>query len=232
MGLAKRYEAIRSEVTETAEQVGRAAEEVRIIAVSKTVDVDTIGEAIEAGVKDFGENRPDALAGKQARYPNATWHFIGNIQSRKIPDIVASADMIHSVYKVSHLSHLEEAARKQGKVQDILAEVNMSGEESKGGLRPDEVPDFVQACMPLEHVRLCGFMTMAPQGDLERAQTCFKELTVLQKEIREQFSDSMISQDLRELSMGMSEDWSEAIAAGATMVRIGRAIFDECFGQS
>lgn len=229
MNISERYEALRKEVAICAERAGRAADEVRIIAVSKTVDADTIGSALAAGVQDFAENRPDALAGKHQAHPHATWHFIGNIQSRRIPGIVAAADLIHSVYKPSHLPLIDAAAREQGKIQDILAEINISGEASKGGLSPDEVEDFIEVCSTLEHLRLRGFMTMAPQGDLDQARTCFESLAALQNEMKLRFSDSIISQDLRELSMGMSEDWTEAIGAGATMVRVGRAIFDETF---
>lgn len=229
MGISERYTAIQKEVYACTETAQRPHDDVRIVAVSKTVGVETIASAIAAGVEDFGENRPDALAEKQQVYPDATWHFIGNIQSRKIPEIVRCAQFIHSVYKPSHLPLIDAAAKECGKIQNILIEVNVSGEKSKGGLAPEELTGFIEACLSLSHIRVCGFMTMAPQGNLEQARCCFEALATLRKEIKSQFSGSIVNQDLHELSMGMSEDWAEAIAAGATMVRIGRAIFDESF---
>lgn len=229
MTLEQRYGRVKEELDEYCRQAGRNSDDITLVAVSKTVEVATIAEAIDSGIRTFGENRPDSLLEKQRAHPYAAWHFIGNIQSRRIPDIVSAADMIHSVYKPDHLSRIEAAAKTQGKVQDILLEVNVSGEERKGGIAPKEIHSFLEQAEELSHIRLRGFMTMAPQGDGERARRCFAALRQIKEHVLEELSDSTVIHDLDELSMGMSEDWREAVSEGATIVRIGRAIFDESF---
>ena len=145
MGIPERYAYVRAQVDEVCRAAGRDPSEVKLLAVSKTVDVPAVADAIAAGATAFGENRPDQLVPKQAAYPQVEWHFIGNIQSRRIRDIVPAATLIHSVFKESHLAKIDAAAREAGKVQDILVEVNVSGEESKSGLEPLEVRGFIEA---------------------------------------------------------------------------------------
>lgn len=228
MSIASRYERVREEVAAQCRAAGRGEDEVRLIAVSKTVGLDGVREALCAGASDFGENRPDQIVLKSQAQPGATWHFIGNIQSRRIPDIVASSTLIHSLYQLRHAQKIDAAAAALGKVQDVLVEVNVSGEESKSGVSPDEAPGLVLACANLEHVRPRGLMTMAPQGDLAVARESFEGLARLADDIRAQLDEPQAAV-FDELSMGMSEDWREAICAGATMVRIGRAIFSDDF---
>jgi len=115
-----------------------------------------------------------------------------------------------------------------GKTQDVLIEVNVSGETSKGGCHPEDALELVQYCCALPNVRVCGLMTMAPQGDAEVAYACFEQLAALKSDIHGKLNDKY-AQSFVELSMGMSEDWREAVRAGSTMVRIGRAIFSEAF---
>ena len=139
MGFKERYERTVAEAAACCEACGRDPKSVVVVAVSKTVGADEVAEAIEAGAHDFGENRPDSLEGKRARFPQQTWHFIGNIQSRRIPDIVRDAALVHSLYQQRHVPKFDAAAAASGKVQDVLLEVNVSGEESKGGLAPGDV---------------------------------------------------------------------------------------------
>ncbi len=228
MGIEERYRRVAAEVAKVCEDCGRAPSEVRLIAVSKTVDEHGVGDAFAAGARDFGENRPDQIVPKSQAFPEARWHFIGNIQSRRIPDIVEAASLIHSLYQLRHAEKIDQAAERLGKVQDVLIEVNVSGEASKSGLAPDEVPAFVRACGELAHVRVRGLMTMAPQGDAQVAAEVFRGLAALAGDIRAQLSPERAAA-FSELSMGMSEDWREAIASGATMVRIGRAIFSDLY---
>ena len=228
MGFKERYDRTLSKVAACCAACGRDPREVRVIAVSKTVGPDEVARAIEAGAHDFGENRPDQLVEKQACFPQQTWHFIGNIQSRRIPDIVPRAALIHSLCQEHHLARIEAAACAAGKVQDVLVEVNVSGEASKDGLSIDETPDMIAACAACEHVRVRGLMTMAPQGDLVVARACFERLAALRDELRAVMPPDRAAA-FNELSMGMSEDWREGIAAGATMVRIGRALFSDAF---
>ena len=229
MSLESRYTSLESDVQECCRLNGRNPSTVHIVAVSKTVGIDKVEEAISAGIRDFGENRSDMLVEKQAVFPTMNWHFIGNIQSRRIPDIVSSSSLVHSLYQPRHLDFIEKAARGHNKVQDILIEVNVSGEESKSGLNPEELHDFIERCLGYEHIRVCGLMTMAPQGDKIVARACFERLASLREEMRRIFISNSTRAPLHELSMGMSEDWREAIEAGATIIRIGRAIFSESF---
>lgn len=221
MGIADNYKRVLSELREECEQTGRDPKSVLLLAVSKTTGLEGVEAAMSAGARDFGENRPDELLRKSEAFPDARWHFIGNIQSRRIKDIVRCAHLIHSLYEVRHARKISEAALDAGKVQDVLLEVNVSGEESKGGLAPVDVPAMLAECERLEGIRVRGFMTMAPQGDLSVARECFDGLAELLGGINVPDAD--------QLSMGMSEDWREAVAAGSTIVRVGRAIFSEDF---
>ena len=229
MGIAERYAHVRAQVDEACRAAGRDPSEVKLLAVSKTVDVPAVADAIAAGAFAFGENRPDQIVPKQAAYPQVEWHFIGNIQSRRIKDIVPAATLIHSVYKESHLAKIDAAAEAIGKVQDILVEVNVSGEESKSGLEPHEVRSFLEAADAFDHIRLCGLMTMAPRYDEQTAETTFSGLAALRNELDGIMLPRHGGITLSELSMGMSEDWRIAIRHGATIVRIGRAIFSDEF---
>ncbi len=230
MGIAERYRKVAAEVADVARAAGRNPQEVRLVAVSKTVGEEGVAEAFAAGARDFGENRPDQIVPKAQAFPEARWHFIGNIQSRRIPDIVGSAALIHSLYQQRHAEKIDKAAAELGKVQDVLIEVNVSGEASKSGAAPDEALALVRACAALPHVRVCGLMTMAPQGSQSEARRTFEGLASLAAQIRASLpSDEAAA--FTELSMGMSEDWPCAIECGATIVRIGRAIFSDSFQE-
>lgn len=226
--VAQRLDAVRSHLDQVSEDAGRSEGAVRLIAVSKTVGPDDIQAAIDAGAHDFGENRPGRIVEMAERFPDQNWHFIGNIQSRRIPDIVGAASLIHSLYQLRHAEKIDAAAAAAGKVQDVLVEVNVSGEESKSGAAPDEALQLVGAIVELPHVRVRGLMTMAPQGDLEVARRTFDGLRELSEQIRGQLPADA-AEAFGELSMGMSEDWPCAVAAGATMIRVGRAIFSDAF---
>ena len=228
MGFKERYERTVAEAAACCEACGRDPKSVVVVAVSKTVGADEVAEAIEAGAHDFGENRPDSLEGKCARFPQQTWHFIGNIQSRRIPDIVRDAALVHSLYQQRHVPKFDAAAAASGKVQDVLLEVNVSGEESKGGLAPGDVRALLDVCARLPHVRVRGLMTMAPQGDPAAARAVFEGLANLYAQLRAGLDPAQAAL-FDGLSMGMSEDWREAVRAGATIVRIGRAVFDDAF---
>ena len=230
MGFKERYERTLEEVAARCREAGRDPREVRVVAVSKTVGMDEIEDAVAAGAHDFGENRPDALAEKRARLPRQTWHFIGNVQSRRIPDIARDAALVHSLYQERHVRKFESAAAGMGKVQDVLLEVNVSGEQSKSGLSASDAGEMLAVCGAFPHVRVRGLMTMAPQGDLQAARACFEELARLRDALRRGLEPDRAAV-FNELSMGMSEDWREGVAAGATIVRIGRALFDDAFEE-
>ncbi len=225
--VTERYLALQAELAACAETAGRDPKDVQLVCVSKQATLAQVQEAFAAGARVFGENRIEVMTPKASALPEASWHFIGNIQSRKIPEIVQYSALIHSVWKLSHLPLLNKAALACGKVQDILVEVNVSGEESKDGLAPEEVSAFVAACEEQPALRVRGLMCMAPQGDLDAAAQAFAGLASIRQ--------SLIAENpareatLTELSMGMSEDWHEAVEAGSTMIRLGRAVFSDMF---
>lgn len=229
MSTATRYQYIRSELDRICREAGRDPHDVLLLAVSKTVDFDQVQIALDAGAFAFGENRPDELLRKQAAFPQAEWHFIGNIQSRRIPDIVAASTLIHSVCKEAHLSKIDSAAQKLGKVQRVLLEVNVSGEESKSGFSPSEVAGVIDRARGLSSISIDGLMTMAPRGEREDIIRTFSGLAELKDSLREQVEDEEMLRCFSELSMGMTEDWHLAIPRGSTIVRVGRAIFDDAF---
>lgn len=228
MGIQERYQREQAKVAEACRQAGRDPEEVLLLAVSKTVDIEGAQEAFAAGARAFGENRPDELVCKSVAMPDAQWHFIGNIQSRRIPEIVAHADLIHSLYQLKHARKIDEVAAELGKVQDVLIEVNVSGEATKSGVSPHDAPALLEGISALPHLSVRGLMTMAPQGDAMVARHVFDQLARTADQLRAQLPDAK-AQAFNQLSAGMSEDWEEAIAAGSTIVRIGRAIFSEEF---
>ena len=223
-----RYMNTRAELDRVCQNVGRSPSEVTLVAVSKTVGVDDVALAMQGGALDFGENRPDQLIEKADTFKQVRWHFIGNIQSRRIKDIVGRAALVHSLFDMSHARKIDECARSLGIVQDVLVEVNVSGEQSKSGVAPESAREFVMACCELENVRVRGLMTMAAQGDLDEAQKTFAGLAQLKQDLLSALPVPE-AQVFDQLSMGMSEDWREAVAEGATIVRIGRAIFSENF---
>ena len=229
MGVAQQYAQLRAELDEACLQVGRDPKSVLLLAVSKTVDVDAVIEAQGAGAVAFGENRPPELVRKHEALPNAQFHFIGNIQSRKIGAIVSASELIHSVSKEAHLSKIDTAAAAAGKVQRVLLEVNVSGEESKSGFMPEEVFEVVWRARALEHVIIEGLMTMAPRGNDEQIEYTFSGLSQLMHNVNSQLKANGETARLSELSMGMSEDWRVAVRYGATIIRVGRAIFSAEF---
>ena len=221
MSSKERYEEIAAELAQVCRDAGRDPSEVTIVAVSKTVGPAEVADALAGGACDFGENRPDQLMEKADRFTGARWHFIGNIQSRRIRDIVGRAELVHSVFQERHARKIDEVAREKNLVQDILIEVNVSGEASKSGLNPADVRFLLEVCEGLPNVCVRGLMTMAPRGEASVARATFAGLAQLQRELQHDFPG------LVELSMGMTEDWREAVREGATLVRIGRAIFSD-----
>lgn len=228
MTLRERWEDTVADVARICKDCGRDPQEVRIIAVSKTVEPPVVAQAIEAGARDFGENRTQPFNEKFALYPQANWHLIGQLQSRKAKEVVGKACLIHSLDRSSLLQAIQKEAAKLDVVQDVLIEVSISGEESKAGIAPADVPALLEELDACANVRCKGLMTMAPRGDADVARRVFEGLRNLAHTLQKEYAtrDSIA---MTELSMGMSEDYAQAIAEGATMVRIGRRIFSESF---
>jgi pyridoxal phosphate enzyme (YggS family) len=221
--IAENWRRVRRRVADAADCVGRHPEDVTVVAVSKTVGPDEIREAIAAGARDFGENRAQEFATKAAMFPDVRWHFIGTLQSNKVGLVVGKAHLIHSVDSIKLLAAIDRRAAQAGVVQPVLLEVNVSGERSKHGLAPDRLEDALVAAGSLENIEVRGLMTMAPFTSSETVRPVFGELARLFAHYAGMRFNSV---DLTELSMGMTNDFTVAVEEGATMVRVGRAIFD------
>lgn len=220
--IAERYGAIRRQVSDAADAAGRDPEDVTVVAVTKTVGIEDIRAALAAGVYDFGENRVQEFLGKYGLFPTARWHFIGTLQTNKVKDIVGKAFLIHSVDSPHLLSEVDRRATQAGVVQPVLLQVNVSGEQSKHGLDPADVREVLIGASGMDGVEVRGLMTMAPLGRPEDARWVFRELRELRDSLREMPLNGV---ELHELSMGMSNDFRVAVEEGATIVRVGRAIF-------
>ncbi len=231
MSIATNYQKVVQSVKEACVQSGREFRDIQIQAVSKTVGIGEVCEAHECGIGDFGENRPEELAKKHMARPELSWHFIGNIQSRKIKEIVLHADCIHSLYKYSHAVKINECSGELERPIKVFLEVNISGEESKSGLSVDDVYDMIRECLSLDHIKVVGLMTMAPRYDAQVAREVFKGLFELKTDIQRRINHPLMEQ-FSQLSMGMTEDYREAILEGSTCIRVGRGIFDDDYYSS
>lgn len=203
---------------------GRNPGEIRLVAVSKTKPSTMIEEAAAAGQNIFGENYVQELATKAAEVRSAVeWHFIGHLQSNKVKYIAGLASMIHSVDRFSLAKEIDRQWAKTGKVCDILIQVNISGEGTKSGTTSEEAENLVRQVSNLKSLHICGLMTMPPFfDDPEGARPYFSGLRSLSEKID---SLNIPNVSMKELSMGMSGDFEVAIEEGATLVRIGSAIF-------
>jgi len=221
-GIEQRFASVRRQVADAADIGGRSAEDVTIVGVTKTVGVEEIRHALIAGITDFGENRVQEFLGKWGLFPDARWHFIGTLQTNKVKDIVGKAHLIHSVDSVKLLETINRRAEEAGVVQPVLLQVNVSGEASKHGLAPVDLHDALCDASRMANVEVRGLMTMAPFGRAEDARWVFRDLRDLRDSLREMPLNGV---ELDELSMGMSNDFRVAVEEGATIVRVGRAIF-------
>ena len=220
--VAERYAAVLRRVRDAADRAGRDPDAVTVIAVTKTVGVQDIRNAVAAGMCDFGENRVQEFEGKYGLFPGVRWHFIGTLQTNKVKGVVGRASLIHSVDSLRLLEYIERRASEQGVPQKVLLEVDIAGEATKHGLRPDDLEDVIWAAEDMEFVEVKGFMTMAPYARPETVRWVFRELA----EVRSALSALPLNRvELTELSMGMSNDFEVAVEEGSTMVRVGRAIF-------
>ena len=220
--VASRYEAIRRQVADAADCVGRDPADVLIVAVTKTHGVEVIRQALEVGIRDFGENRVQEFLGKYGLFPTANWHFIGTLQTNKAKDVVGKAVLIHSVDSLRLLAEIDRRAQALGVVQAVLLEVNVSSEVSKHGFVPADVREVLIEASHMDGVAVRGLMTMAPFGRPEDTRWVFRELRELRDSLREMPLNGV---ELSELSMGMSNDFRVAVEEGATIVRVGTAIF-------
>lgn len=234
--IAQRRAVIGERLERALAQADRSIDEVTVVAVSKTVGVDEVVAAIQAGYRVFGENRPQELVRKltgldqHEDLPAVRFDMIGNLQTNKINAVLGRAALIHSIGSL----HLAQAvsSRAQRRIDagelagpvNVLLEVNVSGEESKSGFSPDEVRRAAEELVELSGISVHGLMTMAPRGDKDAARKTFSGL----RELRDELEVSL-GKRLPELSCGMSEDFEVACEEGSTIVRLGRVVFDPSF---
>lgn len=214
---------IQNNIEKACQKVDRDPADIKLIAVTKYVSTERAQEALEAGIVHLGENRDEGLLKKWEVLKNEpVWHFIGSLQTRKVKNMIDHVSYIHSL---DRLSLAEEINKRATQSMNCLIQVNVSGEESKHGLHPEEVIPFVQQLAQLEKVNVCGLMTMAPLTEEEDLlRSCFKQLKQLQEQVQKL---GLTYAPCRELSMGMSNDYTIAVEEGATMIRIGTALVGE-----
>lgn len=220
MKVSENLEVIQSQIAEACEKANRSPEDVKIIAVTKYVSAERAQEAIEAGVNNLGENRDEGILEKISHLKDKpVWHFIGTLQTRKVKNIIEHVTYIHSLDRLSLAMEIDKRANSK---VNCLIQVNASGEESKHGLKPEEVAGFIYELKDYPHILVSGLMTMAPNTKDELViRDCFKTLKRLQEEIQGLYLDYA---PCAELSMGMSNDFQIAVEEGSTMVRIGTAL--------
>lgn len=223
--IAARVRAILSNVRTAAEQSGRDPSCVRLVAATKTVSVERIREGVEAGLSLLGENRVQEALPKIEALAQAPvrWHFIGHLQRRKVRSIIGLFDLIHSVDSAELAHEIDRRAGEAGLIQDVLLEVNVGGESTKAGFRPDDLVQQVATLAPLTHLRIKGLMAIPPPTvEAESARPFFIQIRELAQAVAAETIPGVM---MDELSMGMSNDYAVAVEEGATLVRVGSAIF-------
>lgn len=225
--IRENLKSIRSNIEDSIKKSNRTDKDVTLIAVTKTVDVDKVLEAIECGVTDVGENKPQELARKFNEIGDKVrWHLIGTLQTNKVKYIIDKVHMIHSLDREALCEEIQKRAEKIDRTIDCLVQVNISKEDSKHGLYEDDVVEFIKnVSSNYSNIRVKGLMTMAPFSDDEsEVRYVFKKLKDLSIDIA-RLDIPNVSMDY--LSMGMSNDYKIAIEEGSTMVRVGTSIFGE-----
>ncbi len=202
---------------------GRKAEDITLLAVTKTVSADRIREIMDIGITSLGENRVQELLSKYDELPDAKWHIIGHLQTNKVKSIIGKVKLIHSVDSLRLAEEIGKQSAARGITTDILLEVNVSGEESKYGMDLNFVDEMVEHCSGIEGLCVKGLMTMAPLGATEsEIRKIFSSLYKKYVDISAKKYDNVI---MEYLSMGMSNDFDIAIEEGANIVRVGRGLF-------
>jgi pyridoxal phosphate enzyme (YggS family) len=221
--LASRLGSVEDRLRSACERAGRPRAEVTLVAVTKMVSIEVAAALVELGVRDLGENRPQELWRKEAALPRTVrWHLIGHLQRNKIERTLPLVACIHSVDSLRLLEALESEAERQQRSVTAMLEVNCSGEASKHGFVPAEVPGLADELAKLKHVNVVGLMTMAAlEADPQRCRPTFRLL----RELRDQLQERL-GRPLPELSMGMSNDFEVAVEEGATFVRLGSVLFE------
>lgn len=224
MDIRENIAKVQMQIREAAKAAGRDASDITLVAVTKTKPVGMILEAAAAGMNDLGENRVQELVEKYDQLPpEVRWHLIGHLQKNKVKYIIDKTELIHSVDSLELAVEIEKRAAVIQKVQKVLLQVNISAEESKFGIRPGETAELCEQISRLEHIKIMGLMTISVK-DIGQAgnRKIFASLRKLAEEIS---AMKIPGVEMKELSMGMTHDFAEAIAEGATIIRVGTGIF-------
>lgn len=225
MDIKNNLELVREGVAQAAALSGRKVEDIRIVAVTKTVDADTVKRAFELGISSIGENRVQEMMKKYEVLKNyeLDWHMIGHLQRNKVKYIIDKVALIHSVDSISLAREINKRAGKSGKRMQVLVQINVSGEKSKYGIDPDHVHEFMEQAEGLENIHIMGLMTIAPYvQDPEEARPEFSKLRGIFEDVKDNKYSGV---EMELLSMGMTGDYKVAIEEGANIVRIGTGIF-------
>ena len=226
--VTERVAEVKEKVEQACQRAGREMEDITIMAATKGRSVAEIVEAVNAGISDVGENYVQELLDKkgeldEAGYSDIRWHAIGHLQRNKVRYVVPICDQIHSVDSLRLAQEIDRRAARIGKVQAVLLEINIAGEESKFGIAPEQAPQLAEQIMELEHLQLRGLMTMPPYTDNpEDSRPLLKALRDLAEQL---VGRGLPSEAMSELSMGMSGDYQVAVEEGATTIRLGTALF-------
>jgi len=222
--IKQNIDVIKKNIEQAAEKSGRKASDVLLLAVTKTIDVDRIKQLMNLGIKTLGENKPQELVEKYKIIGNdAQWHLIGHLQTNKVKYIVDKVSLIHSVDSFKLAAEIDKQAKKINKVMDILIEVNIAQEESKYGVKADEVENLIDEIKIFDNICIKGLMTVAPfVENPQNNRVYFKQMHNLFVDINKKKHDNI---NMMFLSMGMTNDYKIAIEEGANIVRIGTGIF-------
>lgn len=218
--VAENIELVRQRISAAAERAGRSAQNVTLVAVTKTATAEQVEEAVKCGVKDFGENRVQAAESKikeirKSGYQDIRWHMIGHLQTNKVKKAVELFSLIHGVDSIRLAEEINKEAAKKDIIFPVLLEVNVAGEASKFGVQPQEAKELLKQCTSLPNIKVDGLMAMAPfSDDPEASRPHFKKMSLLKADL-----------GLKYLSMGMSRDFEVAIEEGSDIIRVGTAIF-------
>lgn len=215
---------VQANIVKSLDKVGRSRDEVTLIAVTKTVDVDRVQECLNLGLNNIGENRVQELQRKYEKIGDeAIWHMIGHLQTNKVKYILDKVSLIHSLDRISLAKELNKRAKNADITLDTLIQVNVAEEESKFGLKTHEVIPFIESILPMKNIKVKGLMTIAPYvEDPGEVRYVFRDLRKLQETIE---SKNYKEVEMKYLSMGMTNDYEVAIEEGSNMVRIGTALF-------
>lgn len=224
MSIAENLLYIKERIDKACSKSGRSTDDVKLIAVTKTIGVERIKEAISCGIKRFGENKVQEIVDKYPQIDsNVEWHMIGHLQTNKVKYITDKVSMIHSVDSIKLAEEINKRFKNSGRIIDILVEINIGMEESKHGIDPNYVLEFIREVSNYDSIKVCGLMTVAPAvDDTDKARPYFRRMKEIFDYVK---SNSIYNVDMKYLSMGMTGDYEVAIEEGANIVRIGSGIF-------